>query len=118
MREVLPGRLWIGNSQDVRNWERVVDAGILTVIDLAAEEPTAKVPRSIVYCRFPLVDGEQDSRRVLRMAIEIVAWLLRGLEKVRTEWTWVCTAYNLNRLLATVGKLRAASACTTLEGAN
>ena len=31
-------------------------------------------------------------------------FLLRGLEKVRTEWSWVCTAYNLQKL---VGILRA-----------
>ena len=25
-------------------------------------------------------------------------FLLRGLTKVRAEWTWACTAYNLKRL--------------------
>ena len=29
----------------------------------------------------------------------IRGFLLRGLEKVRTEWTWICCAYNLNILL-------------------
>jgi transposase len=34
-------------------------------------------------------------------------FLLRGLEKVRTEWRWVCTAYNLKKLVAAVARLRA-----------
>jgi len=34
-------------------------------------------------------------------------FLLRGLEKVRTEWLWVCTAYNMRKLLARMVGLRA-----------
>jgi hypothetical protein len=34
-------------------------------------------------------------------------FLLRGLEKVRTEWRWVCTAYNLRILIAALAALRA-----------
>jgi transposase len=34
-------------------------------------------------------------------------FLLRGLENVRTEWRWVCTAFNLNKLLKVVVALRA-----------
>jgi len=34
-------------------------------------------------------------------------FLLRGLEKVRTEWLWACTAYNLKKLTHDVAALRA-----------
>ncbi len=34
-------------------------------------------------------------------------FLLRGLEKVRTEWRWACTAYNLRKLVTIVTGLRA-----------
>lgn len=34
-------------------------------------------------------------------------FLLRGLEKVRTEWRWACTAYNLRKLVTIVAALRA-----------
>lgn len=34
-------------------------------------------------------------------------FLLRGLEKVDTEWLWSCTAYNLKKLLRAVARLRA-----------
>jgi len=33
-------------------------------------------------------------------------FLLRGLEKVRTEWRWACTAYNLRKLVTIVAALR------------
>jgi len=31
--------------------------------------------------------------------MRIRRFLLRGLAKVRTEWTWICTAFNLKRLI-------------------
>lgn len=34
-------------------------------------------------------------------------FLLRGLEKVRTEWRWACTAYNLQKLMRIVAGWRA-----------
>jgi transposase len=37
-------------------------------------------------------------------------FLLRGLEKVRMEWLWTCTAYNLKKLLSAIVRLRAESA--------
>ena len=33
-------------------------------------------------------------------------FLLRGLEKVRTEWLWSCTAYNLSKLVREVFRIR------------
>ena len=37
---------------------------------------------------------------ILKGAMGIRQFLLRGLEKVRTEWRWACTAYNLKKLYA------------------
>ena len=34
-------------------------------------------------------------------------FLLRGLDKVRTEWLWACTAFNIKKLVLAMGKLRA-----------
>jgi len=34
-------------------------------------------------------------------------FLLRGLDKVRTEWLWACTAFNIRKLMIAMGKLRA-----------
>ena len=33
-------------------------------------------------------------------------FLLRGPEKVKTEWLWSCTAYNLRKLVADVRRTR------------
>lgn len=34
-------------------------------------------------------------------------FLLRGLAKVRTEWLWTCTAFNLRKLIREIARLRA-----------
>jgi protein-tyrosine phosphatase len=77
MREILPNQLWIGNAGDGRNADHLLQKGIVAVINLAAEEPSPNLPRSIVYCHFPLVDGPQDDEGVLDMAIQTVVFLLK-----------------------------------------
>jgi transposase len=42
-------------------------------------------------------------------------FLLRGLEKVKTEWLWACTAYNLRKLILGVARLRATFAATMAD---
>jgi transposase len=44
---------------------------------------------------------------VIKGIMEVRRFLLRGLGKVQTEWQWVCTAYNLKKLIAVVAALRA-----------
>ena len=46
---------------------------------------------------------------IIKGILEVRRFLLRGLEKVRTEWMWVCTAYNLKKLIAVWAALRAES---------
>ena len=70
MREIIPSTLWIGNAQDARDIKRVLTAEIRVVIDLAIDEPPILFPRDIVYCRFPLLDGEGNSPAILQAAIE------------------------------------------------
>jgi transposase len=48
---------------------------------------------------------------LLKGALGVRQFLLRGLSKVRTEWLWVCTAYNLRKLISAVAVLRAAARC-------
>ena len=52
-------------------------ARILAVVDLAAEEKVSNLPRSLVYCRFPIIDGQQTSQSVLPTAIETLVSLLK-----------------------------------------
>ena len=77
MREILPRKLWLGNVADANNVQAVMQTGILAVIDLAAEQPMSMLPRTLVYCRFPILDGQQTSQAVLRAAIEVIVSLLR-----------------------------------------
>ena len=44
---------------------------------------------------------------VIKGIFDVRRFLVRGLEKVRTEWRWVCTAYNLKKLIAALAALRA-----------
>lgn len=37
---------------------------------------------------------------IIKSSMGLRRFSLRGLAKVRTEWTWICTAYNLKKLLA------------------
>jgi hypothetical protein len=73
MREVISGKLWIGNACDLRDVSALYSCGIAAVVDLAIEEPTFQSPRDIVYCRFPLLDGEGNSQSLLRTAVETVS---------------------------------------------
>lgn len=43
---------------------------------------------------------------VLKTCMRLRQFLLRGLEKVRTEWLWACTAFNLSKLAREISALR------------
>lgn len=49
--------------------------------------------------RAPVVEGTFAH---IKHIMGVRRFLLRGLDKVRTEWSWVCTGYNLKRLLRLV----------------
>jgi protein-tyrosine phosphatase len=53
----------------------VLDAGICALVDLALNEPPLFVPRDLVYCRFPLLDGPDTPPWVVQSAIETVCSL-------------------------------------------
>ncbi|MCH9655307.1 MAG: dual specificity protein phosphatase family protein [Planctomycetes bacterium] len=78
MREVIPQLLWIGNARDARDVKGVLDLGISAIIDLALEEPPISFPREIVYCRLPLIDGDENNQPVLETTIETVARFIQA----------------------------------------
>jgi protein-tyrosine phosphatase len=77
MRPVSGFPLWIGHVGDVRDLRSLFSTGILAVIDLALNEPPARLPRELVYCRFPLIDGAGNPPWLLRAAVDCVAHFLR-----------------------------------------
>ncbi len=46
---------------------------------------------------------------VIKAAMDLRRFLLRGIEGVQTEWLWACTAHNLKKLMATEAALRSLS---------
>ena len=77
MREVIPERLWIGNAGDAGDPGSVLDAEVAALVNLAAEELPPTLPRDILYCHFPLVDGPGNSPALLKIAADTVVSLLR-----------------------------------------
>jgi hypothetical protein len=78
MREVIAGKLWIGNARDTRDARCVLSTGVTAVIDLAIEEPPASFPRDITYCRFPLLDGPDNPPARLHLAITTASALIKA----------------------------------------
>jgi protein-tyrosine phosphatase len=75
MRRVSDFPLWISNARDARNLQGLHDAGIVAVVDLAAEEKPATLAREMVYLRYPLMDGAGNPVWMLRLAVRAVARL-------------------------------------------
>lgn len=103
-----PETLWLGNVGDVRDIRNVLNQGIVALVDLAVNEPIPTLPYEIVYCRFPLFDGEGNSPELIRSAIQTTCTLLR--EKIPT--LVYCSA-DISRtpiIAAAVGLLRSVPA--------
>ena len=47
-----------------------------------------------------------DAFAVIKAAFDLRRFLLRGIEEVRQEWLWACTAFNLNKLMRLWAELR------------
>jgi protein-tyrosine phosphatase len=76
MHRLDPHHLWLGHAGDLAGVGSILDAGICAVVDLALNEPAPHLPRDMVYCRFPLVDGTGNDPWILLSAIRTVASLL------------------------------------------
>src|SRR3954471_11825175 len=92
MRHVAGRALWLGHAGDLRDSRAVLAAGIEAVVELADSEPLAVLPRELVRCRFPLSDGGENPRWLLRLAAEAVAGFLRASVPVL-----VCCSAGLSR---------------------
>jgi protein-tyrosine phosphatase len=77
MRPVPGHSLWLGHVGDTWDLRPALDAGIVALVDLALNEPTPRLPREMLYCRFPLVDGTDNPPWLLRAAVECLTSLLR-----------------------------------------
>jgi hypothetical protein len=92
MRQIVPHTLWLGNAGDMQNPRRFLDADIRAVVDLAANEPFPQLPRHLIYCRFPLIEGGGNDPTFLRLAIRTVTELVTGMVP-----TAICCSNGLSR---------------------
>jgi protein-tyrosine phosphatase len=76
MRQISPYPLWLGHVGDVADLRKILDVGITTLVDLALNESPPRLPRDLIYCRFPLLDGAGNPPSLLRFAVRTVATLL------------------------------------------
>ncbi len=75
MNRIAPYPVWIGHATEGPNFVPILDEEIEAVVDLAAEEPAFALPRDLVSCRFPLIDGPGNNPATLALAIGTVARL-------------------------------------------
>ncbi|TWT49562.1 Dual specificity phosphatase, catalytic domain [Rubripirellula amarantea] len=76
MHELHPDLLWLGGSLDLQDFRSLFDVGINAVMDIAFEEPPARLPRQLLYLRFPLNDGGGNDSTTLRFAVQSLVDLL------------------------------------------
>lgn len=72
--------------------------------DTAGRRLATPAGRAVYRQRAPVVEGVFGVIKAMRFGIAhcfgIRQFLLRGLALVRTEWRWICAAYNLKKLLS------------------
>lgn len=70
------------------------------MIDLAADEPVAALPRELAYFRIPILDGEGNAEWLLKAAISTASTLLRDAVP-----TLICCSGGMSRsvLIAAAG---------------
>ena len=104
--------MWLGHAGDVRDPARLLDAGISAVVCVVQSEPPLALPRELVYCRFPLVDGSGNPEWLLRAAVETVACLLRSSTPTLVH----CSAGISRSPAVGAAALALASGCSFAEG--
>ena len=77
MRVIEPW-FFLGNAADLRDVASLLSAGVQAVVDLALAEAPALLPREIIYCRIPLVDGEGNEPAILQLAVDSAVALVRA----------------------------------------
>jgi protein-tyrosine phosphatase len=104
--------LWMGNARDARSLTQLYEIGIEAIVDLAYEERPAELPRELIYCRIPLIDGQGNPAWKLRLAIDSLDELISAGAK-----TLVSCSAGLSRTPAIVAASLSQHQHTTLNEA-
>jgi len=78
-----------------------------TVVRMSSEEARA------LYNQRPRI--AETTFGTVKSVMGVRQFLLRGLPKVKTEWCWAATAFNLAKLVRAIGAMRAEFSNLTLE---
>jgi protein-tyrosine phosphatase len=97
MNQIKPHQLWIGNAGDCRAIGGILDMDLRAVVQLAAEESLVHLPRDLVSCRFPLLDGTGNDADLMDLAVRCVANFVE-----RRIPTLVCCGAGMSRSPAVV----------------
>lgn len=92
MRQILPHALWLNHNIADDDFRALFDLEIKAIVQLAAEEAPLHPPRELIYCRFPLVDGPGNEKKLLYLAITTLANLLE-----KNVPTLVCCGAGMSR---------------------
>ncbi len=76
IREAYYGLPLIGDGISARDLKLVYDHNVVAIVDIAADEPPAKLGRDIIYCRFPIHDDDSNEDVLVSAAIECLHLLL------------------------------------------
>ena len=104
--EILKGLDWSAWKAEYEG--RIIDHTTICKFRTRFRGPLKDLFRQIAETPFAIIKSILGVRR----------FLLRGLEKVRTEWLWMCTAFNMRKLLAYMAGLRAELAKMLAEKAS
>jgi hypothetical protein len=77
MNQIHPYLLRVGHGGDCHNVEALFEHGVRAVVELAWEDAPVMLPRDLIACRFPLIDGPGNQPDALRLAINTIVQLLR-----------------------------------------
>jgi predicted protein tyrosine phosphatase len=78
MRDVHQGLLFVADAPSARDVKLLYKHNVQAVVDVAANESPAQLPREFIYCRIPLLDGDGNSPLALKLAVETIVALVRS----------------------------------------
>ncbi|MDX1928002.1 MAG: dual specificity protein phosphatase [Pirellulaceae bacterium] len=78
IRPIYADTLFLGNALDARDLKSLYDHRISAVVDLAINEPPAQLAREMIYCRFPIVDGNGNAEATLVAAVRCVLLMVES----------------------------------------
>ena len=77
MTQILPYPLWLDHAGGMDAVREYLSAGIRAVVEAEVEVAVSPLPRDLLYCRFPIVDGVGNDPDVLYLAVHTLAALVR-----------------------------------------